>query len=157
MPWSWANWSNLLSFSEILDSAIMARYCAWTVSRTRICCFDFSINNFLATWCKSQSWPTNPFLYYKLPAYCIIHPYKILLGPDHICKTKETCQITGIHANKKRSDQNPQTWYHSICIYYTVVSKQQIELLNEPVKESNFAQIKIHGCCYKGGTKISTQ
>jgi hypothetical protein len=47
--------------------------------------------------------------------------------------------------------------YHSICIYYTVVSKQQIELLNEPVKESNSVQIKIHGCCYKGGTKISTQ
>jgi hypothetical protein len=72
-----------------LDSAIMARYCAWTVSRTRICCFDFSINNFLATWCKSQSWPTNLFLYYKLPAYCIIHLYRILSGPDHICKTKK--------------------------------------------------------------------
>ena len=101
-----------------LDSAIMARYCAWTVSRTRICCFDFSINNFLATWCKSQSWPTNPFLYYKLPAYCIIHPYSIISGPDHIWKTKKTCQITRIHANKKRSDQNPQN--HTIAFVFII-------------------------------------
>jgi hypothetical protein len=118
----------LLSFWEIIGSAIMARYCAWTVSRTRICCFDFSIIFFL----DSMSWKQDAnlkvgllILCYKLPAYWIIHPYRILSGPYHICKTKETCQIIVIHANKKRSDQNSQTWYHSIFIYYTVVSKQK--------------------------------